>query len=136
MPVKLTVDSFPGREFTGLVVAINPSLDSASRSLLAIVGLRNAEGLLRPGMFGAARVVLPTEGRRGLTIPAEAVTDAVGGAFQVFVVRDGRAESRVVTLGTRDEGFVQVVDGVLEGEDVVVTGLERLTDGAPVVQQG
>jgi multidrug efflux pump subunit AcrA (membrane-fusion protein) len=134
MPVKLRVDSFPDREFAGVIVAINPSLDSASRALQAIVGLRNPEALLRPGMFGDARIVLPSEGRRGIAIPAEAVTDAVGGAFRVFVIRDGRAESRVVTLGTRDEGFVQVVDGLQEGEDVAIAGIEKLTDGAPVVQ--
>jgi multidrug efflux pump subunit AcrA (membrane-fusion protein) len=134
MPVKVQVDSYPDREFAGLIVAINPSLDSASRALQAIVGVRNPEALLRPGMFGDARVVLPTEGRRGLTVPTEAVTEAVGGAFKVFVIRDGHAESRVVTLGTRDEGFVQVVEGLQEGEDVAIAGLDKLTDGAPVVQ--
>jgi membrane fusion protein, multidrug efflux system len=134
MPVKLHVDSYPDREFAGVIVAINPSLDSASRALQAIVGVRNPEGFLRPGMFGDARVVLPTEGRRGLTVPAEAVTDAVGGASRVFVIRDGHAESRVVTIGTRGEGFVQVVEGLQDGEDVAIAGLDKLTDGASVVQ--
>jgi multidrug efflux pump subunit AcrA (membrane-fusion protein) len=134
MPVRLRVEAFPDRDFAGLIVAINPALDSASRALQAIVGVRNPEGLLRPGMFGDARIVLPTEGRRGLTVPSEAVTSAVGGAFRVFVIRDGRAESRVVTLGTRDDGYVQVVEGLSEGEDVAIAGLDKLTDGAPVVQ--
>jgi membrane fusion protein (multidrug efflux system) len=134
MPVKLHVDSYPEREFAGQIVAINPSLDMSSRALQAIVGVRNPEALLRPGMFGNARVVLPTEGRRGLTVPSEAVAEAVGGAFRVFVIRDGHAESRVVTIGTRDEGYVQIVEGVQEGEDVAVAGLDKLVDGAPVVQ--
>ena len=134
MPVVLTVDAYPGREFRGLVGAIVPSLDAASRSLVAVVGVPNPEGLLRPGMFASGRVLEPNEGRRGVVVPREAVVPASGSSSRVFVIRDGRAEGRVVQIGQAEGGFVHIVSGVNEGEEVAVSGVASLTDGAPIAR--
>jgi multidrug efflux pump subunit AcrA (membrane-fusion protein) len=134
LPVALRVDSYPGREFRGLVTALAPSLDVASRSLVAIVEVSNPGNELRPGMFATARVLQPNEGRRGVVIPREAVVPASGQSYRVFVISDGRAEARVVQLGQQVEGLVHVVEGVKEGEEVAVSGIDSLTDGAPVIR--
>lgn len=134
MPVTLAVDAFPGREFTGTIGAINPSLDSGSRSLMAIVGVRNPDNALRPGMFATARVTEPAAGRTGVIVPAQAVVQTSTGSSRVFVIRDGRAEARVVTVGQRDGADVQIISGITEGEEVAVSAVDRLSDGALVTR--
>ena len=86
--------------------------------------------LLKPGMFVEVR--LATEVRpEAVVIPEESVLPLSGGDY-VWVVEDGRAGRRSVELGVRTPGTVEVRSGIGPGEQVVVGGLERLSEGAPV----
>jgi multidrug efflux pump subunit AcrA (membrane-fusion protein) len=81
-------------------------------------------------MFIEAR--LETAVRTAATvIPEDAVSPMQGSMF-VWVVKDGKAERRQVTLGVRTPGYVEIREGIQPGEQVVVGGSERLTPGAEV----
>jgi multidrug resistance efflux pump len=96
LKVEASVPGYPGRVFEGRVKAVNPSVESNSRTFTTEVEFRNADRALKPGMFATARVELPGS-QRGIFVPRQAVlTDATTNSSQVFMVRDGKARLAVV----------------------------------------
>jgi len=127
---SITVDSLPGRIFTGRIAEISPGASAASRSFVVKVRVPNRERMLQPGMF--ARGIIVTGTRPSvLQISERAVMTTASGPV-IFVVQNGRAVRRAVTLGDRQEGLVEVKSGVRVGELVVVEGQEGLTDNQAV----
>lgn len=126
----ITVDSLPGRMFTGRIAEISPGASAVSRSFVVKVRVANRERMLQPGMFARGTIVTGTR-PSVLQISERAVMTTAGGAV-VFVVQNGRAVRRAVTLGDRLEGLVEIKSGVQVGELVVVEGQEGLTDNQAV----
>jgi multidrug efflux pump subunit AcrA (membrane-fusion protein) len=106
-------------------------VDVPSRTLALEARVPNGQGLLRPGFFARGAVQVRRESRVPF-VPAEALAYAVG-ISKVFVIADGRAQERLVRAGTREAGWVEILDGVKPGEVVATSGLAQLYDGAPVV---
>ncbi|MBA3846122.1 MAG: efflux RND transporter periplasmic adaptor subunit [Planctomycetes bacterium] len=101
--------------------------------LIARVAPAEAERL-RPGQF--AQVVIPVGGTRAAVVPQTAIRPSEDG-FLAFVVVDGVAKRRVLTIGLRtDDGLVEVRSGLTVGERVVVRGAEALVEGAAVREGG
>lgn len=130
LEVKLKVDAFPGREFSGRITRINPSLDEKNRSLSAIAEVDNRSGLLRPGMFARARIASGSE-VTALLVPEKALA-TVAGVTKLYVLDGGRALERQVKTGIRDGDLVEVLDGIRPGERVITSNLEKLFNGAAV----
>ena len=132
MEVEVTVDSFPDRVFKGGVSIINPTLDPATRTGEIEVHILNRERLLRSGMFAHVKLFLGK--RKGVVIDRDALNRLPGtGSYYVYVVEDGRAALKNVKTGTGQGNYVEITDGLTEGEQVVVKGQSRLKDGALVV---
>jgi RND family efflux transporter MFP subunit len=128
--VSFTVQAYPGRTFEGTIAYVGPALRPEARALMVEAVLPNPGGRLQPGLFASARIALPATTATPV-VPAAAVrTDS--GVSRLFVVVGDRAEVRFVQLGRQADGVVEVLRGVRAGERVAVTGLDRLTDGAPV----
>lgn len=128
--VSATAAAFPGRRFAGEIVSIDTRVDPAGRAFKVRARMPNDDLVLPAGMFLHLTVVLDT--RRALAIPEEAVV-AEGESTYVWVAgEDDRASRRAVSLGQRESGAVEIVDGLAEGERVVVRGVQRLRDGAPL----
>jgi RND family efflux transporter MFP subunit len=113
---EFTVD-----EKTGRRVAVGSVVDRATRTVPVIFELPNPDGVLKPGMF--AKVTLHTgETVRGVAIPESAVVDD-GGKPTVYVMEGGESFfKRPILPGVRSGGWVQVLEGVKEGERVVSRG--------------
>jgi membrane fusion protein (multidrug efflux system) len=121
--------AYPDHNFSGKVASIDSRVDPSTRSVTVRALVPNPEGVLKPGMFLTVRL---TRGERdALVIPEEAVVPEQGDVF-VFVVKDGRAEKRLIHTGQRLVGSVQVTDGLAAGEVVVTEGTQKLRDGAEV----
>ncbi|MEN9579164.1 MAG: MexH family multidrug efflux transporter periplasmic adaptor subunit [Pseudomonadota bacterium] len=114
-----------GESFRGKVAAIEPRIDSETRSLL-VRGVLPPDARLVPGAF--AEVTLPLRASEALLIPAIAVVPGVEGR-RVFVVEDGVARARNVELGVRTTDRVQVLAGLSSGDAVVVSNLLRVREG-------
>lgn len=129
-PVAITVDALAGSQFAGRIQEIEPAAMSSSRSFLVKVRVPNSRGTLRPGMFARGTI---TAGVRPnvLQVPEGAVLATAGNPI-VFVVQDGKAVRREVTLGDRQNGRVEIASALEAGEQVVVSGAAGLTDGQPV----
>lgn len=130
-PVTLTVDALPGRSFSGKVHAIDPAVDPVSRNVRVRARIANPRGELKPGMF--ARVSADLGGKtRTILLPEQVIVPRPDGNY-VFLAVDGKAELRKVTLGKREPGRVEIVDGVAVGDTVVLDGQIKLRPGVPVV---
>jgi membrane fusion protein (multidrug efflux system) len=118
------------REFAGVVDFVDPMVQLPGRMVTVKAEVRNPRRLLWSGMFIEVRLAL--EVRPNATVIPEDAILPVEGATYVWVVSGDAVSRREVHLGIRTPGFVEVSSGLDPGEQVVVGGLERLTEGAPV----
>ncbi|MFN2399556.1 MAG: efflux RND transporter periplasmic adaptor subunit [Gemmatimonadaceae bacterium] len=128
--VAFRVASLPGREFIGVVDFVDPVVQLPGRTITVKARVENPRRELQSGMFIEARLATAVR-NDAVVIPEDAVL-SLQGSQVVWVIADGKAARREVTLGVRTPGFVEVRSGVQAGEQVVVGGAERLGPGAPV----
>lgn len=132
--VRLTVDS-SGSELLAKVSRIRPQIDQATRTAAVELVPPAGGARLLPGMLVQASLTLAR--RDGvLAVPADAIGTRPDGSRTLFVVDGEVAAQRTVTTGLEGGGWVEVLEGLSEGELVVLQGQERLKDGAPVVMKG
>ncbi len=117
--LTFTVETFPNKTFTGEVRYVAPSLESRSRSLSVEAVVPNADGVLRPGFFAAAELVLPGTTER-LMLPASAVM-RTGHVSKVLVMRDGKAVEKVVEVGSTQGDRIHVISGIAAEDPVVAS---------------
>ena len=122
--------AFPDRTFTGAIDSIASRVDPVSRAFRVRARVANPDFALPAGMFMHLSVVLDV--RQALTVPEEAVV-IDGGRTVAFAViaREGksRVEQRVVVLGKRTFGHVEVRDGLTAGDEVIIRGVQKVRDG-------
>ncbi|VAW72786.1 Probable Co/Zn/Cd efflux system membrane fusion protein [hydrothermal vent metagenome] len=132
--VEVQVQAWPDRRFKGVVSAINPGIDTATRTLRLRATLDNPDQLLRPGMFAEVSTVLPMRDNI-FTLPRTAVTYNPYGE-SVFVVQQKDegliAQNRPVKTGKVRAGRVEIIEGLKAGEVVVTAGQNKLRNGQPV----
>ncbi len=119
---ELELDYSPGTDLAGRVDFIYPFLDRQSKSATVRLLFPNPNGRLKPDMFATVRI-FARAASQVLAVPSEAVIHS-GRRELVFIARgEGRFEPRQVRIGSSDDdGYVQVLSGVMENESVVVSG--------------
>lgn len=130
--VSLTVDALPGSSFTGTVVRLYPTMDAATHTFTVEVQVRNEKRELRPGMY--ARVTVNFGENQSVVIPDSAVVKMQGsGVRSVYVLEsDGTVSLRNVTLGRHLDGRYEILEGLEEGETIVIKGQSALKSGIKV----
>ncbi|MEM7585715.1 MAG: efflux RND transporter periplasmic adaptor subunit [Acidobacteriota bacterium] len=118
------------RAFTGTIYAIEPRVDTDTRSLRLRAESTNPERALLPGAFADVEIVV-AEDAEALTVPAISVIPELGGK-KVFVLEDGRAQPRTVETGIRTSERVQITRGLEPGERVIVSAIQQLRPGLEV----
>lgn len=127
----VAVSAYPEKEFEGTLEQLSLSADPRTRSFTAWVRVENEGQLLRPGMFAKVRLLVDSR-ENALTISKDAVQQ-VDHKFFVYVVAQGQiAEERRIVPGASSGNLVEVIQGVQDGEQVVVLGQNKLTDGKKV----
>lgn len=130
LKLQVTVDAWPGRVFSGEIQAVDPRLDEATRTVKARARLANADLALKPGMFAHVVLDLGKE-RPALFVPEQAV-EAKGSKAMLYRIIDGKAVLATVKTGERRPGFVEIAEGLGDGDWVVTDGQLKLRDGMPV----
>lgn len=120
---------YPDAAFEGQVVSIDTRVDQTSRSVQVRALVDNSDGRLKPGMF--MTVDLQRERGQQLIAPEQSIVPE-GSAQYVFVVNEGVAEKRAVTLGQRLPGRVVVESGLSAGEIIVTEGTQKIREGSRV----
>ena len=122
-----------GETFAGRVLAVEPAIDTATRSLVVRGVVPNGAGHLTPG--ASASVEFEVRSADGILIPTRALVPSIKG-HSVFVLRDGRAAEQEVTIGLRTAERVQILAGLRPGDVVLTSNLLRLRAGVPVRLEG
>jgi len=133
--VTISVDAYRGRQFKSRISKVYPTVDPVTRTATVEILIRNERGdrgeyLLRPGMYATARIVVARKDQ-AVAVPVDALIRRLGKHY-AFVVQDDVARRREVKLGLRSGEYVEVVKGLSAGEEIVVSGQHRLTDGPPI----
>jgi membrane fusion protein, multidrug efflux system len=133
LPVQFSVDNYPDETFTGSVYLISPSVSTASRAFSVGALVTNTDFRLKANTFARGTLVL----ERGVPtpmIPLEAVV-SFAGVTKVFVVESDMVHARAVKVGRIQEGRQEILEGLKAGEQVVVNGQSRLSEGMKVAVQ-
>ncbi len=134
--VVAKVAAFPNREFVGHVIAVNASVDPNSRAFILEAAFENRDAALKPGMFATAHVQLPGSAS-AVFVPKQAVLrDKTTDSNQVFVISDGKAHLKVVSIQESGSDDIRISSGLSGGETVAASNLSELFDGGPVSASG
>lgn len=118
------------KNYQAKVIAREPNVDSDTRTLRLKAAAPNPGGRILPGTFARVSVNL-SEFSDAIMIPTQALMPELN-TNKVYVVKDGKAETRAVTTGIRQEKRIQITEGLMPGDTVITTGLLQLSAGAPV----
>ncbi len=125
----IEVEAFPGETFDGRVLRISPVVDATTGTIRVTLEV-NRRDRLSPGMFSTVRLVTDVRAE-ALILPKRALS-LESLADEVFVVEDGVARRRPLTLGYEEDDQVEVTGGLAAGDRVIVVGQDGLTDETPV----
>jgi RND family efflux transporter MFP subunit len=131
MPVQFNVEPFPGETFHGEIVSISPTVDQQTRTFPVEAVLPNPDYRLKPGFF--AKGVILTHIDDGVLAVPETAISTLAGVSTAFVIERGKIRAQQVTLGARQNGLVEIVDGLKGDEHLATTNLNQLASGVSVV---
>ena len=131
--VRLTTRAHPGVAIEGKIARINPSVETASRTFQVETLVPNERGLLRPGGFAKASIIVDAESRAAV-VPTESIV-RFAGVTKLFIVENGKARSiNDIQTGAEGRGWVEVTSTQLPATaQIVTTGQTQLAEGTPVV---
>ncbi|MGO4523859.1 efflux RND transporter periplasmic adaptor subunit [Microvirga sp. 2MCAF35] len=129
--VNATSAAYKGRTFKGSVSTIDPRVDQTTRTARLTAEFDNSDEALKPGMFLSVALEVSTKDD-AVVVPEEAIVSE-GLRHVIYPVKDSKVERRVITIGQRQGGKVEVVEGLKAGETIVVLGVQRVRPGAEVV---
>ena len=125
-------NSYPGREFEGVVGTIDARIDAATRAVTVRGDFANPDRALRPGMLMEVRLSRPE--RQALVVPEIALVQVSRDTFVYRVKPDGSVEQARVEVGGRRAGKAEIASGLRAGEKIVVDGTGKLRVGSKVVE--
>lgn len=129
--VKVRVDAVSGQEFVGTITRISPVATLPARTFTAEISIGNQQGLLKAGMFAKVEVgskVHPNV----LVIPASALVMREDQKTVFVVGADNKVQQRILKLGFVGEGLAEVIEGLNQGETIVIEGQNKIKDGAEI----
>lgn len=113
------INAYPEKVFKGTITYVYPTLKAETRTIPVRVELANPGQLLKPGMYAQMEVAVAAKGSV-VTVPISAVIDSGTRRIVLIQAGEGRFEPREVKLGARSDTYVEVIEGVKDGERVVV----------------
>ncbi|OGD25634.1 MAG: hypothetical protein A2V57_01080 [Candidatus Aminicenantes bacterium RBG_19FT_COMBO_65_30] len=130
LPAEVSTEIIKGEAFKGTVTLINPRIDVQTGTIKVTVEAYDDTLRLKPGMFVEVRIATGKKDNV-LVIPRKAILYKQGKTY-VFILKDGLAGQREITLGLTEEDLAEVASGIAEGDVIISVGVENLKDGQPV----
>lgn len=132
LQVRLLVDALKNQLFEGEIFAISPTLDPQLRAIHVRAVFKNKDMQLKPGLFSRLNIIFETF-ENALVLPEETIMYK-DNKFYVYKIIDQKAKFTEVKLGVKENGHVQIVEGVEKDDKVVLSGQIKLFDGASVIE--
>ena len=133
MRIEARSPAYPDEVFSAALRTIGSRVNPVTRAVTVRAHITNAGLLLKPGMLLTAK--LATAERRTLMVPESALVQRSAEVF-VYTIEDGHASARAVTHGVRKQGWVEILSGLSEGEEVISEGVIKIRNGALVTTPG
>jgi membrane fusion protein (multidrug efflux system) len=133
-PVEVRVAPYPGETFRGEIFFVSPTLDPATRRILAKAWVPNPDRRLRAGLFAHVDMEV-AQRENAILVPESAVVFDRSGTY-VWKVKDGVATRVPVEVGLRKDGKVEVTLGLQPGDRIVTAGTHKVKEGGKVVAAG
>ena len=129
--VEVRLDVYHDEIFKGRVNLVYPTIDPATRTFPVEIRISNADERVRPGMF--ARVTMNFGSLRHVVAPDRSIVKQAGaGDRYIYVYKDGKVNYQKVEIGRRFNNKYEILSGVTDGDNVVITGQSRLSNGMEV----
>lgn len=129
--VTFTVDALPGQKFHGTVGFVAAAVNKDNRTIPIEVLVAGAGGKLKPEMIAALNIVLAAQ-RDVIAIQSDYITKTNIDEFSVYVVEDGVARERKISIGGSSRGKVLISSGLNAGDKLITLGYQNVADGQPV----
>ncbi|MEA2103368.1 MAG: efflux RND transporter periplasmic adaptor subunit [Candidatus Cloacimonadota bacterium] len=129
MPVKIGLDAYPDKKFSGKLLRAYPYLDEDTRTRTVDIKLLESIELL-PGMFARLKITIAKE-KNTILVPLEAIIQTDNGPI-LFEAIDNKAVKRKVKTGIEKDGEIQIIKGIKPGSKIVIAGNENLKQGKPL----
>jgi RND family efflux transporter MFP subunit len=130
--VSLNVSAYPDRNFSGVVTRVYPNVNTTSRTLTVEAEVDNGNGLLKPGQFATVRIA-QSQTDKAVYVPKSVIKND-NGLNKVFVIENGIALEKIVQTGSEEGDYVEIRQGIREGEKVATGNLDKLSEGVSVIQ--
>ena len=121
--------AYKGKKFIGEITAIDSRIDSSTRSIKVRASINNKAQKLYPGMLLNISVLLQVENI--LQLPESSIIP-IENVHYVFIENEGKAVRKAINIGRRHPGVVEVISGLVAGDQVVVEGALKLRDGSAI----
>ena len=129
--VKIKVNALQDKEFIGNVTRISPTATLPARTFTAEITIPNLDGLLKPGMFG--KLIVPGLVHTNALVVPESSLVMRGDQKTVYIVTsENKVQQRMLKLGYVGDGWAEVLEGLQDGERIVVAGQNKLKDGSSI----
>ena len=129
--IEVTVAAYPDEKFKGEVYFIDPQIEEQTRTALVKAKLPNPDGKLRRGMFANLDLIVSIR-PQALVAPETALIPRGEDVFVFVVDKDSKAQMKPVKVGVRLAGKAEIVEGLSEGENVIVEGFQKVGPGSTV----
>ncbi|MFB3903546.1 MAG: efflux RND transporter periplasmic adaptor subunit [Acidobacteriota bacterium] len=130
LPVRFSVESFPGTVFEGKVAFVSPAVDQGTRTFTVEVLVDNSDRKLKPGFFVKGSILVRRD-ENVLAVPEETVS-TLAGVTAVFVVEGGKVRQQTVEIGAREGNHLEVNSGLEGHETLAASNLSQLASGVSV----
>lgn len=124
-----TSEASNGIVFSGEIIAVSPRIDEETHNVSVRGIFSNSDLLLRPGML--LKIKIPFDDRQAICVPETAVSSSGNEQF-MYIVNDAKAHKRTIKIGTRFVGKVEIVEGIVEGEEFITDGIINIKSGDKV----
>lgn len=129
-PVQIDIDALAGGPVTASVTRVSPVVDAATGTFKTTIEISDPERRIKPGMFGRMNIVYDRR-ENVLQVPRSTVVEDAG-VSSVFIVQDDIAIRRVVETGFGAGGFIEIISGLEDGDDVITLGQVGIKPDATV----
>ena len=131
LPAKITISALGNKEFKGVITRLSPGAALPARTFTAEITIANQEGLLKTGMFATVGVSGQVRPKR-LAVPEAALVMREDQKSVFVVTADNKIQQKILKLGYVGGGWAEVLEGVNEGQRIVVAGQNKLRDGSTI----